>query len=1085
MLRRALSLSIPLLLLLTAAMVLHAQNLGSLVGLVTDSSSAAIPNANIKITDQKTGLVRTFATNDTGNYVAPVLPASTYTVEISAGGFKAWKKTEIVLNLRDVVRIDAQLEVGEATAQAIEVREEVVHLQTENATVSEVVSGTQVQSISSNARNFLSLAALVPGASSSQPAFNTPVGVSSNAGINFNGTRTSHNVWRVDGQENYDRGCGGCITVLPSIDAIAEMKVGTANTEADTGFGAGGQINLSIKSGSRQFHGVLYEFLRNDTLDATNYFANLSGSGKPHLRFNNFGYNLGGFIPLGKLSPVKEPRLFFFWSQEWRRLRQGTQFFVQAAPASWRSGDFSSLGTPITDPTTGQAFAGNLIPASRLDSNAKILADPNLILPLPTTSDGYYGKSYATPTNVREEIARIDYNVSPKNQVFFRYIADTTSQTLATTMWSGSSYPTAGTLFTNPPKMYHGQWTSTISANTVNEFSYSFQKQPLNLDPTGTYKRPSGLTIPKLFDNSSNDVLPNLNFSRGFAAGYQVNNFTPWFNVSNTHFLRDNVSMHKGAHTITVGGIYMYFQKQQQTFGDPNGTFNFNGNYTGHGFADFMLGSVYQYTETSKSTAPNYLTQSMGVFANDTWNLSSKLTLNLGLRWDALPHAYEENDQVSTFYQGLYSPAKAPQIASNGQIVPNTGDALNGIAVAGKNGIPRGMVQNHWNLLSPRVGIAYRPWGDTTVFRVGYGIYYERIQGNDIYNVAVNPPFISQPNIFSTSLSNPGGGSQALFPPGITGYDGPYKLPQIQNWNVGIQRKLGQGFVLSTSYVATKGTYLQGGININQPTLSAAKAVLAGTANVNQVRPFLGYGGINEYFNGTSSTYNSLQVSLRSSEFHGLMLQTSYTWSHALSYNDGDVPGNIAQDPRNWKLEHASSGFDRRHMFITNYVYQIPLFQSQKGLVRTVLGGWQLSGVTSFQSGPHATATLGGDNAGVGGTNYRPDAVSDPNTAARNRLQWYNAAAFVRPAVGNFGSAGRNTLLGPGINNWDLSLFKNFTGIIAGRESTSLQLRLESYNAFNHTQFSGVNTGWDSGVFGVVNGARDARSIQLGIKLYF
>jgi hypothetical protein len=1063
--------------------VLDAQNLGSIVGLVSDTTGAVIPGAEVKITDQDTGFVRTFLTNETGNYVAPALPLGKYTVEVSAKGFKSWRQNDVLLNLRDIIRVDVQLEVGEM-AETVEVHEETVRLKTENATVDEVVNGTQVEALSMNARNFTSLAALVPGASSSQPPFNIPVGVSTNTGINFDGTRQSHNVWRVDGQENYDRGCGGCITVLPSIDAIAEMKVGTANTEADTGFGAAGQINLTIKSGTKNLHGTLFEFVRNDDFDAANYFANLSGSGKPHLRFNNFGYNLGGPMPLPHMKWRTEPKVFFFWSEEWRRLRQGQQFYAQAAPASWRTGNFSDLTTPIIDPLTKAPFPGNVIPASRLDPNALILANPNLILPLPTTSNDFYAQSVSTPTNVREEILRVDYNISEKHQVFFRFIDDSTVQNFATTMWSGSSYPTAGTTFINPPKMYHGQWTASITPNMVNEFSYSYQKQPLNLDPTGIWQRPSGLDIPKLFDNNGNNKIPDLNFSTGFAASYQIS-INPWFNVSNTHFVRDNLSLHHGSHTMTIGGIYMYFQKQQQLFGNTNGSFNFNGAYTGNGFADFMLGDAYSYYEQSAQTAPNYITQSVGFFVNDTWNVTPKLTINAGLRWDALPHAVEQHNQVSVFYPWLYQASQAPQVTSNGQLVPDTGNPLNGIAEAGKNGIPRGLVQNHWDLFEPRLGLAWRPFGENTVFRAGYGIYYDRIQGNDIYNVATNPPFITVPNIYNTTLSNPGGGSRALFPVGITTYDGVYKLPQVMNWNVGIQRKLSQGVVLTTSYVGTKSTHLQGGLNINEPTIAQAAPVRAGTANISQVVPYLGYAGINEYFNGTNSTYNSLQVSVRTDNFHGLTLETSYTWSHALDYNDGDVPGNIAQNPYNWKLEHASAGFDRRQMLIMSYVYQLPFFAGRHGFAKAALGGWQISGISTFESGAPMDTSFGGDPAGVGGTNYRPNVSGNPNTGSRTQAEWFNTAVFSGLAPGTFGDAGRNILIGPGTNNWDISLFKNFEGIIGGRESTRLQFRAESYNAFNHTQFTGVNTTFNSGAFGVVTSARDARSLQLALKLYF
>ncbi len=1076
------SLLLILSLLFAVAGTLNAQNLGSIVGLVTDSSGAVVPDVEVKIVDQNTGVSRTFTANESGNYVAGALPVSKYTVEVTGKGFKHFRATDVVLNLRDVIRVDVKLEVGQIT-ESVEVRDDVVRLQTESATVSEVVTGTQVRDISMNARNFLSLAALVPGSVSSQPSFNIPVGVSSNAGINFNGTRSSHNVWRVDGQENYDRGCGGCITVLPTPDAIAEFKVGTANTEADTGWGAGGQMSVSIKSGTKNFHGGAYEFMRNDALDATNFFANLGGSGKPHLRYNNFGYNVGGPVPFPGWK--KEPKLFFFFSEDWRKLRQGQQFFAQAAPQSWRDGDFSSLlpGTQLVDSATKTAFPGNIIPRGQLDNNAKLLSDPNLILPLPTTPDGYFAKSASVPTDVREEILRVDYNISPKHLVFFRYISDNTVQNLATTMWNGSTYPTVGTMFTNPPKMYHGQWTATLGASMVNDFSYSFQKQPLNLDPTGVFKSPSGFSLAKLFKNGYEGRIPDLNFGTGFGVSYSSGG-NPWKNISNTHIIRDAVSFHHGNHTITGGGLYQYFQKAQNNGGPFQGSFTFNGSSSGNAFADFMLGRAYNYSEASTQAYPNYLTKSFGVFVNDTWSVTPKLTINAGLRWDAFPHAVEENNKVSAFYPGLYDRSKAPQINRQGQIVPNTGDLLNGIAIAGTHGISRGLVDNHYNLLGPRLGLAYRPFGDKTVFRMGYGIYYERIQGNDIYGAGSNPPFVSQPQIFNTSFENPAGGSQALFPSGLTTFDGPYKLPQVMNWNVGIQRQLSQGFVLTTSYVGTKSTHLQGAMNINMPTVAEAAPVRAGTADVSQVRPYPGYSGINQYFNGVNSSYNSLQVSLRSDNYHGLTLQTSYTWSHALDYNDGDVPGHIAQDPRNWKLEYASAGFDRRHVLVINYVYQIPLFNKRTGLIKTALGGWVLSGITSLQSGSPLTPGVGGDVAGVGGTNYRPNVVGDPNRGfTKSRLEWFNTAAFGPITPGVFlGNSGRNVLVGPGTNNFDLSLFKNF---VLFREANYLQFRLETYNAFNHTQFTSISTGFDSGNFGVATAARDARSIQLGLKLYF
>lgn len=1061
---------------------LSAQNLGSIVGLVTEATGAVVPGAEIKVTNQDTGVVRTLQSDSTGNYLAPALPAGRYSIEVSSRGFKTFRKTDIILNIRDQIRVDVQLELGEVT-ETVNVTAEVVQLKTENAAVEEVITGQQVQNISMNARNFLSLAALVPGASSTQPAFNIPVGVSSNAGISFNGLRQSHNVWRVDGQENYDRGCGGCIAVLPSIDAIAEFKVGTANSEVDTGFGAAGQVNVSIKSGTREFHGTFWEFLRNDKLDATNFFANLGGNPKPHLRYNNFGYNIGGPVIIPGLYKKDNPRTFFFWSQDWRRLRQGVQFFQPAPSMALRQGDFTGARQIIRDPdNNNQPFPGNRIPANRIDPNATILADPNLIFPLPTTADGFFSGSTAVPTNVREEILRVDHHIGEKHNVFFRFILNDVKQTFATTQWTGSSYPTVGTLFTNPPKAFHWQVTSTISPRTVNEFSYSFLRQPLNLAPTGNFRRPSNLNIPELFPDNRANRLPNIALN-GPALGVNVNlGSWPWDNGLDTHIIRNNVTLNRGRHTLTFGGQYMPYDKFQDLFGPTQGDFQFNGNFTGHEFADFLLGRAFQYQELSEQYAPNYLTRRGGLWFNDTWRATSKLTINIGLRWDAMPHAFEEKDRISSFYPDRFNPARAPQVDSSGRIVEGTGDLFNGLGVAGRDGIPRGLVKNYWNLYQPRIGIAWRPFGEATVFRIGYGLFTEGIQGNDVYNVGPNPPFVTTATIFNTQLSNPGGGARALFPASITAFAWEYRLPQVQQYNVGIQRRLAPGVVMSTSYVGTAGTYLQSAVNINQPRPEQAAQVLAGTANVQQVRPYRGFGQIRQFFNETNSSYNSLQVSLRADNWRGLTLQTSYTWSHAIDYVSGDVPGVAHQDSYNWRLERGNSNFDRRQMLILNYIYEVPFGKNLRGVARHVAGGWTISGITSFQSGLPLNISFPGDNAGIGGGPYRPDLVRSPNVDQKTRERIFDPGAFAAPPRGAFGNAARNVAVGAGINNWDLSVFKNFP---LWSESSSLQFRAEFYNAFNHTQFNSFRTAFGAAGFGSAVGARDARSIQFGLKLYY
>jgi len=1052
----------------------RAQNLGSIVGLVTDGTGAVIPGAAVTVTNEETGLSRGFETNATGTYLASNLQPGTYTVEASSTGFKSFRRTGIELNVRDQIRVDIQLEIGELT-ETIEVVEQVVALKTEDAAVEDVITGKQVENIAVNGRSFLQLAALVPGASSTQPAFNTPVGVSSNAGISFNGLRANHNVWRIDGQENYDRGCGGCITTLPSIDAIQEFKVSTANTDADLGFGAAGQINVAIKSGTNEFHGTVYEFLRNDALDATNFFANLAGNPQPKLRFNNFGYNIGG--------PVLKNKTFFFWNQEWRKIRRDRQFFVQAPSAALRTGDFSEFGPGITDPDTGDPFPNNRIPQSRLDPNAAILAEPGLLFPLPVTSDGFFSGVGGEPINVRQEILRVDHHFNEKNHVFFRFVFDTVDQTFAATQWTGSSYPTINTLFENPPKMYHLQWSSTVSPNVVNEASVSFARQPLSLTPQGNFARPPGLNIPELFPDNRANRVPNIAFQG--VLGTNINNGSwPWDNVSNTWVFRDNLLWNKGRHTFRIGGEFQPFDKQQDLFGPTQGDFIFNTSGTGHEFANFLLGRAFRYQEMELQTAPFYLTRSGGVWFMDTWRAKSNLTINWGLRWVGLPHAFEERDQVAAFFPDLFDPSRAPTVLDNGQILEGSGDSLNGIGEAGQGGIPRGLVQNHWDLFQPRIGIAWRPFGEDTVLRFGYGIYHERIQGNDIYNVGPNPPNSFTAVIFDADLSNPGGGEQATFPGFLQTYDGPYELPQIQQYNLGIQHRLSPGVVLSVGYVGTAGSYLQTVRNINQPAAEGAALVRGGQAIVNQVRPFPGWADVLSFENRTNSNYNSLQFSLRTDNWKGLTLQTAYTWSHAIDYTSGDVGGNKHQNAFNLAAERGNSDFDRRQMLIFNYVYDIPTPNRWTGPIKQVLGGWTVSGIASFQSGTPLNISLPGDHVGIGSAPFRPDLVADPELSSKSRTDFFNTDAFAQPAPGVFGSAGRNVVRGPGINNWDLSVFKSFPGIL-GPETSGLEFRAEFFNAFNHTQWNAVGTAFGSGAFGVVTGARDARVIQFGLKLRF
>lgn len=1060
--------------------VATAQNTASIVGAVTDASGGVIPGATIKVTRQETGTTTETQTNETGSYNVAALEPGTYSIEVTSEGFKSFRRSEVVLNVRDRARVDVTLDIGQVT-EVIEVTERAVTLQTESATVEEVVSGRQVANIAMNGRNFMQLAALVPGANNNNNGgFNTPTGVSSGAAgsISFNGMRQNHNVWRVDGQENYDRGCGGCVEVLPSIDAIEEFKVSTANAEVDAGFGAGGQINLAIKSGTQEYHGTFYEFLRNDALDANNFFRNLSGAENPKLRYNNFGYNVGGPISFGGYNRDKT-KTFFFWNQEWRRIRNERVINANAVSAPIRQGDFSGFDETVFDPLTGDAFPNNQIPSARIDPNALILGDPDLVLPLPNQADGSYIDVGGEPIDVHQEILRVDHNVTDRNRVFFRFVMDSNAQTFATTQWGGMTYPTIGTQFTNNPKKYLGQWTSTITPNIVNELAVGFSRQPLSLQPIGNFQKPGGLSIPEMFPENRADRLPNMNFQGVLGVNVDGGSW-PWTNVLDTWQFRNNTLWNKGNHTIRFGAEYMPFDKVQDFFGQTQGAFTFRDEDTGHEYANFLLGRAAVYNELEVQKSPNYQTRSGGIWVSDTWRASQTLTLTFALRYEMLPHAFVETDELAAFYPSLFDPAQAVTVTANDQIVPDSGNLLNGIGIAGQNGIPRGMVDNHWNLFAPRFGIAWRPFSDDTVLRIGYGLFYERIQGNDVYNVGPNPPFSFTAQLFDTALSNPGGGEQVRTVGNLRTYDGPYKIPQVQNWNIGIQHRLSGGVVANIAYVGTAGSYLQLSRNINQLPLDVAARVRAGELTRNQARPYVGWGDIHSYENSTSSSYHGLQTSMRTDNWKGLSLQASYTWSKTIDYASGDNGTNQAQNMYDLAPERGYSDFHRPHVLVLSYVYEIPT-PGDSAAARHALGGWTVSGIATMQSGAYATATVPGDPHSVSTCACRPNLVGDPNTGDGDRLAFFNADAFAPVTPGQFGTAGRNVIHRAGANNWDFSLFKNFRF----GERTYLQFRAEWFNFFNHTQWTAFDTNSSSSRFGQATGARDARTTQFGLKFYW
>jgi hypothetical protein len=1117
------------LLILAFATVALAQE-ATIVGTVTDQSGAAVPGVQITLTNAATGQVRHIASNDSGQYVVSSLGIGTYDIKAESSGFKTFEQKGVVLNQGDRLRVDMALQVGE-TKESVNVEAIATRVQADSGEVSDVVTGNQVLGLSMNGRNLYELAALIPGASSAVPDFNGPSAQGSSAAISFNGLRPDHNVFLADGGEDYDRGSGGKFEIMPSLDAIAEFRTLTSNYSADYGLGSGATISMVFKSGTRDFHGGAWEFFRNDALDAANFFTNASGGTVAELRYNVFGFNIGGPVILPHYNKDRN-KTFFFYNEEWRKMVQGGVFNTQTPSAAMRQGSFpytikvpsaSQLNaTELARYTAlglvpGQPFPNNTIPSSLISPLASAFIATGALNAQNSgtaTSPTFIGGNN-TPTNVGEQIVRIDHQFSDKFWVFGHWVEEQLAQGEGTPLWSGDTYPSINSTFNNPSYSGVVHATYAISPNVVNEVAFNYNGNNIANSIGGIYQRPSGFNPPTLFGANVENRLPAVTFSgNGINSSFSTGNASPWNNRFNDYQAREDLSWTKGRHNFKMGFGYMLATKSQELFGFTNGQYTFDGTYTGVGFADFLLGYAASYNETAVQDSGNWADNSFDGYFQDNWRVNNRLTLNLGMRWEGIPHTYEENNRMSNFYPQMWNSADAAIFSAPGIISPNSPGLTagkgalsntmlytNGIAITGQNGAPTDIVNNHWNNWAPRLGFAFDPTGGgKTVIRGGFGIMYERVQGNDVYNMGPNVPFSEAPTLSNVYLSNPAisvitgqAAVSPILPPSITGeLESNYKNPTSYQYSFGVQRELWHGTVFQASYVGNQERHQSEAVDINSPLPGTAQdlQVINGSLNINSIRPYYGMGSIVMYENAANGHYNGLQTELRMQATQGLTLQLAYTYSKTYDDttggqgNEGDL--NTISNPYNRAYDYGLSNYDRPNIFVADYVYQLPFFNhTDNKAAKTMLGGWVLSGIVTSESGLLSNVTMSGNTVGISNYTNRPDltgSLSYPGTVA----EWFDTGAFTAPTLGAFGNAPKNAVRDPYRTNFDTSLFKDFSGIKWWNpEGATMEFRAETFNTFNHTQFSAVNTTFGSGQFGQLTGAFDPRVIQLALKFLF
>jgi hypothetical protein len=1113
--------------MLLATQCLSQEITGSISGRLIDAQGAAVPNATVTASESDKNIKVTTKTTDQGEFSFAALPIGNYTISFEAPGFKRYERTGIALHAEDKLALgETRLEVGNVT-ETVEVSAQTVMLQTESVERSATLTGKQIENVEVNGRNPLDLAKLVPGVvDTANFQVGGPGGIGS---IQVNGNRGSANMLTINGVDNLDTGSNGSQNVTVSIDSTAEFKILTGMYQAEYGRNAGGQISVVTKSGTDQFHGSGYWYHRHDSLNANTWLNNVKGLPRTLFRYNDPGYTIGGPIYLPKLMPQTKNKLFFFFSEEWQeQLAPNTARNVQVPTALERIGNFSqstnSSGKPIVirDPYTQQPLPGNIIPANELYAPGLALLN---IFPMPNVT-GQVGYNYSSQSsnaqNRREDLLRIDYNVTDKIRVFGHYINN--SQPFVYPYGSfvlGINVPIVPIEYLNPGYSWASGATFILSPTLTNEMNFGITHNSIDIDEVGNAltRTKSGVTLPLLYPSAvQEDFIPGFTFvgtnltntfaNPGPSPVFSSVGDAPFVNFNTVFNWNDNLTKLMGNHTIKTGIFFERSRKNQTSFGNNNGFYNFgdtpsNPYDTGFGFSNAATGVYQTFDQAQNYINGQYRYWNIEGFVQDTWKITPRITLDYGLRLSWYQPQYDASLQASTFVPGAWNPAAAPRLyvpAINpatharaaydaqtntylpaydiGLEVPNSGNPFNGI-LQSEQGISQYLQQNRGVQWGPRFGVAWDVTGrQNLVIRTGGGMYYDRYQGNRVFDMVRNPPEGLDPTFTYGFAQNISASNILLAPPTLYAADPVGKLPTTYAFQFDVQTRLPWTMVLDTAYVGDLGRHLQDNRNLNpvpygaaflpqnqDPTISSS--LPGGTAlAVNFLRPYRGFGQINLYESAATSNYNALQVSLNKHSEH-ILIGAAYTYSKVLTTATSDTTF-VRSDSLTHLADYGPASFDRRHVFGLNYVITIPNLTAGNSLLHAFTNGWQYSGAVAANTG--SPFTPGFAISGVGSNNLTGNTLAsgtyegarvgyvygcNPYTNSSNPFLRLNPACFTAPKPGSLGlESGVNWLYNPGLIQFDMSVQKQFSV----RERLRFQFRVDAFNVFNHPNFTGLNT---------------------------
>jgi hypothetical protein len=1092
---------VPLFLLSAAGLFGQAQS-GTIVGTVTDQAGAVVPNATIQVINEGTQFSRSVITNESGQYVATSFPTGKITFRVEQPGFQRLVRSGVELTAADTLTVDLHLTIGNVQ-ETVEVTGEAPLLQSATAAVSTLISNQQIVDTPLNGRSFVQLLQLGSGAIPTTPGLTTAIGgrnMNASTSIAVNGSIFANNSYLVDGMFNKEMWLNG-IVLAPPVDSIQEVRVMASNFSAEYGAAAGAVTVVQTKSGTNSFHGSGYEFVRNDKFDANSFFNNRNGAAKNPYRRNNFGATFGG--------PIQHDKTFFFMDYEGTRIRQSPTSSAQTIPtlaqrAMVQTGDFLALGTQVYDPTTLDSagnrvpFAGNQIPQSRLDPAAKKLF---LLLPQPTSSAATRNYVYSAPSKQQNDQFDLkgDRNLSAADRLFLKYSYSTYDAVTAGTIAPAANpivdvgpWLTGGSPSTMQNWSATANYTKVVGPTLVNEFRMGVVRTVYISDiSSGHLPVAQNLGIPNINISDRTAGLPSYSIagSLGFASigqGGQI----PDGNRTTSYQFEDIVTKIKGNHTIKAGARYMRHDFNGLTAISPRGIFTFSGTLTRQkndtanrptSLSDFALGYFSNATRSVQSGIFGMRFFESGLFVEDAWRATNRLTVTLGIRHEMQSPPYEVHDRWTNF-----------------NVI--TGE----LWYANQDGHNRALRRLDDNNFGPRLGVTYMLTNDhKTVLRLGGGIAYV-----ESFNVGKqlhqNPP-LTTPQQFvveNNGVPLPYRISDGLPLPVVTdyknranltdnyiGYDMGMKDSKSMQWSAGIQRELISNLVLDVAYVGSRNLDLINSLNMNQA--SPGPGAIQPRRRLYSIDPSLQ--DVDYRTNWGASKYHSLQVNLRKRYSNGLTLSAAYTWSHNLTNTRQPNASTRPQDPNCSACEWGNAPEDRHQTLVINHLYELPFGHGRqfvsKGVLSQILGNWDVSGVWTMYSGTYSSPAQSGSisnanaTGGAANSTERPDRIRDGNLPVGQRTidAWYDVGAFVAPAQYTFGNAALGIIENPGYFGVDMGIHRNFVV----KERYKLAFRWEMFNTFNRANFGAPNTTLGATTVGQISSTQPARIMQLSLKLNF